>query len=901
MNNQSGKKKVLLIGWDGADWEHINPLMDEGLMPTLESLVSEGTMANLATLQPVLSPMLWNSVATGKFADKHGIHGFVEKDPNGGARPYSSVSRKTKALWNIFSQNGIRSNVINWWASHPAEPINGCIVSNLFQGVRTDPESGWQITPGTIHPKEKEAHYAKFKFFPHEIGEEHILPFIPKAAQIDQKNDQRLTTFAKVFSEMMTTHSIGTAVMELEPSDFTAIYYTGIDHFCHAFMAYHPPKLPAISEKDFEIYKDVIKSAYRFHDMMLARLLDLVDEDTTVVLCSDHGFESGSFRPEGTPREPTGPAIWHRQYGVLVMKGPGIKKDERIHGASLVDIGPTLLHLYGLPVGEDMDGRVLMEAFEDPVPIQTIPTWDEVPGYHGLHPDGEPVTAAQSEEMLQQFIALGYVEDFGEDKEKQSLSAEIEGQYNLSRCLIWQNRIQEAQPILESLVTRFPWEDRFIVQLADCYYRGGHLKQARKFIQAAYDLETTPNQQAIMIYAKASLDLGERGEGLKHLSLALHRAPRLPQFHTHLGDAFAKYRQWNEAEQAYLQALNLHQDFALAYQGLAYVYLRTRKIPEAIDVSLRAVGLLHRLPKAHLILGIALTRANEFDKAILAFKNAEKFAPRLIHAHRWLAKIYELKGLSEEAETYQDKAQRQAQANTKLRTEKQIRRDKEFPIAELPNEKARTATLLKERPTPNNSVKESGKTFILVSGLPRSGTSLMMQMLAAGEVKILSDDKRLADEDNPKGYHEWEAIKKIEQQPELLDKISEDKKALKVISMLLSKMPPQHHYKVIFMMRPLSEVAASQTKMITHLGTAGTQIEKEKLIQELARHRAESLNWLKQGKNIDHILVSYPSLVSNPDEEIIKVSEFLGNNLLPQPEKMKDAIDTSLYRNKEGK
>ena len=85
------KPKVLLIGWDGADWEHINPLMDAGLLPTLSSFVEQGTIANLATLQPVLSPMLWNSVATGKFADKHGIYGFVEPDNrSGGARPFSS-------------------------------------------------------------------------------------------------------------------------------------------------------------------------------------------------------------------------------------------------------------------------------------------------------------------------------------------------------------------------------------------------------------------------------------------------------------------------------------------------------------------------------------------------------------------------------------------------------------------------------------------------------------------------------------------------------------------------------------------------------------------------------------------------------------------------------------------
>ena len=127
-------KKVLVIGWDAADWKIINPLMDQGLMPTLEGLVNNGVIGNLATLDPPLSPILWSSIATGKLGDKHGILGFVEPDPEKMTiRPVLGSSRKVKAIWNILSQNGIKSNVIGWWPSHPAEPINGVMVSNFYQ------------------------------------------------------------------------------------------------------------------------------------------------------------------------------------------------------------------------------------------------------------------------------------------------------------------------------------------------------------------------------------------------------------------------------------------------------------------------------------------------------------------------------------------------------------------------------------------------------------------------------------------------------------------------------------------------------------------------------------------------------------------------------------------------
>ena len=102
-------KKVLLIGWDAADWKIINPLLDAGLMPALESLINKGVMGDIATLDPVLSPILWTSIATGKTGDKHGILNFVEPIPDKmELRPVTSTSRKCKALWNILSQNNLK-------------------------------------------------------------------------------------------------------------------------------------------------------------------------------------------------------------------------------------------------------------------------------------------------------------------------------------------------------------------------------------------------------------------------------------------------------------------------------------------------------------------------------------------------------------------------------------------------------------------------------------------------------------------------------------------------------------------------------------------------------------------------------------------------------------------------
>jgi predicted AlkP superfamily phosphohydrolase/phosphomutase/tetratricopeptide (TPR) repeat protein len=892
------KPKVLLIGWDAADWEHITPLLEEGLMPTLDAFINRGVMGNLATLQPILSPMLWNSVATGKFADKHGIHGFIEPDPiNGGARPYTSTSRKCKALWNILTQSGLRSNIIGWWASHPAEPINGNVVTNAFGGVRFDPEKGWSIPKGTVHPASKGAELARFKVFPNELTEAHILPFIPEAAKIDQEKDERLSSFAKVLSDNASIHAVATALMETEPWDFTAIYYDGIDHFSHAFMPYHPPRLPWVKEEDFALYKDVVKGAYRFHDMMLERLLELAGPETTVILCSDHGFESGSQRPHGTPREPAGPAVWHRQYGIFVMAGHGIKRDERIYGASLIDIAPTVLTLLDLPIGEDMDGRPLLEAFQVPPKVKTIPSWEKKPGEAGMPKTDQQLDKEQANELMQQFAALGYIEDPSQDKEKAAESADIEAKYNVARTYLWKNRPDQAQPLLEEIVRRRPWEDRFLTQLAACYYHGGYLAQAERVLIAIADGAEPATAGMTLLWARIKLARGDLGGALQALLAAEAMNPHLPGIYVQIGDTYTRLLQWQNARMAYEKAIAIDEDNALAFQGLSTVYRRLGDNQRTVDAALHAVSLLHRLPLVHFNLGVALARSGENERATIAFETALRFQPDMVNAHRYLATIHKSEGGNrKKAEFHRSEVLRLTRARGRRSAGSDSKREKLFDLPEIPKREERLAILLKERPDPKPPTEKSGKTFVLVSGLPRSGTSLMMQLLDAGGMPVMTDTQRPADIDNPRGYYEWEAIKQIGKKPELLDDEAVNGRAIKCISMLLPKMPTKHGYKVVFMVRPIAQVVASQGKMINRLAAKGAELDPEQLERGLTAHRDEALKWLKSAPHMEVLEIDYPALVREPAPVIGRLVEFLGKEKLPSEAAMAAVIDPTLHR-----
>ena len=179
---------LLLVGWDAADWQVIHPLLDAGLMPNLQRLVEGGVIGNLASLSPMLSPILWTSIATGKRAYAHGVRGFIEPLPDrSGVRPVGTRSRRCKALWNIVSQSGRRSVVCGWQASHPAEPVRGAMVSNLFSvppGRRH--AEGLADSGGKRRAAALAENLAELRVHPREIEAPPIQQLIPRAAELDQ-------------------------------------------------------------------------------------------------------------------------------------------------------------------------------------------------------------------------------------------------------------------------------------------------------------------------------------------------------------------------------------------------------------------------------------------------------------------------------------------------------------------------------------------------------------------------------------------------------------------------------------------------------------------------------------------------------------------------------------------
>jgi tetratricopeptide (TPR) repeat protein len=404
----------------------------------------------------------------------------------------------------------------------------------------------------------------------------------------------------------------------------------------------------------------------------------------------------------------------------------------------LIDVAPTVLTLFDIPIGEDMDGRPLLEAFEVLPRVKTIPSWEKVPGECGMHVAGQQIDREQANELMQQFAALGYIEDPTADKEKMAESAEIEAKYNVARTYLWKNRTDQAQPLLEEIVRRRPWEDRFLTQLAACYYQGGYLAQAERVLFAIADGAEPGTAGMTLLWARIKLARGDLGGALQALLTAEAMNPQLPGIYIQIGDTYARLLQWQNAKIAYEKAIALDEDNALAFQGLSTVYRRLGDNQQTGDCALRAVSLLHRLPLAHFNLGVALARSGENERASVAFETALRFQPDMINAHRYLATIHKSEGGNrEKAEFHRSEVFRLTRSRGRRSTNADSKREKLFDLPEIPKREERLAILLKERPDPKPADQtKSGKTFVLVSGLPRSGTSLMMQLLEAGGMPL---------------------------------------------------------------------------------------------------------------------------------------------------------------------
>ncbi|MBN1825515.1 MAG: alkaline phosphatase family protein [Candidatus Eisenbacteria bacterium] len=426
--------RVLIVGLDGGTWEILDPMIERGELPALAALCDRGVSANLKVVLPSFSPPLWTSIATGKSADKHGVHDHYRTALPLGLPPvphqirrcptwtkpvrmavafyekrigFPTVLNQTgdvlvRPVWDILDQYGFPTIMLDWYVTYPVPPSDGIHVSDQLHKHKLTRSP----VPGLAWPEEIVPSLLEKVIAPDELDENLLFDMLD-AKDLDAEGRAKLREdFPKWFrvarSEMardLSNVEVARAVFPMRPDwRLGAVFFRAMDNSHH--LAWRMKDLPAgdLDRYPERRFRTVVENNYRHCDRLLQSVLDIArpDSNTVVIVLSDHGWENAQY---GHSRAPD---------GFLVMAGGPTAPTPERRSIHVYEIAPTVLALLGMPVGADMDGGVAREFVEDSFwarhPIREIPTYET----GRKRADGSP-NRELDDESMELLRALGYV------------------------------------------------------------------------------------------------------------------------------------------------------------------------------------------------------------------------------------------------------------------------------------------------------------------------------------------------------------------------------------------------------------------------------------------------------------------------------------------------------------
>ena len=369
--------RLLLVGWDAADWRILHPLIDAGELPALRRIVETGASGQLLGTQPLVPVAQWTTIATGKRPWQHRVCHPIERITRANqAVPVTAARRRSLALWEMLAQAGKRSLVVGWPATHGGRPENTVVVSDRY----AEPTAGPGIKPwppaasGTYWPEEIGVRLDAWRMSPEDVQADLISLCVPEWKKINQKRDRRLGQL-RVF--LATDFSHMAAMMTLLSHgqwDFAAVRFPALGAISQIFLPYRLPRPHWIPEVEFGLYQNVIRGACRLLDQMLRRLVQAAGDNASVLVVSAHGVARHASPPARIGADDN--EAWKSPHGIFAACGPGWASDALVVGATVLDVAPTVLTWFGLPIGDDMEGRVLVEGFAKEPQVTRVATWE---------------------------------------------------------------------------------------------------------------------------------------------------------------------------------------------------------------------------------------------------------------------------------------------------------------------------------------------------------------------------------------------------------------------------------------------------------------------------------------------------------------------------------------------
>jgi Tfp pilus assembly protein PilF/arylsulfatase A-like enzyme len=586
---RSAPTRVAVFALDGADWDLLHELINDGRLPNIAALASGGAQASMQTIQPTVSPMVWTTAATGLTPDRHGVIDFMDRQRHA---PIDAYSRRAPALWDIADAFGRGALVSAWWTAWPPGPHTTStfydapvvpIHDAVFPAESAPRADSLDVPPPTIE-------YGQARRFLNISDAEW-------SKALDDPNDP-ISVFRTVLAKTWSDHRVAINLYNdgrrrgRDPQ-LLMISYEGTDAVNHLFGPFHPPYREGVSSESYRKFWPSVANYYAEIDRLIGEWMGILPRDTTVIIMSGYGFRWEDHRPRMIP---TGRASLsdHRNPGMFIAYGPHIAPG-RGYGMSVYDVAPTVLALLGLPKSLEMPGRVATWAFRDIAPIESVRviSYGEFAGERPMATNAR-IDPAEYQRTLQ---AVGHLSD-----PTRNLTAALE---------------DEEQPRVEETLPPEKWAAYAAANNLGVQLRGqGKLKEATEAFQQA--IELNPTRPAP--YLNLSMALFDRQDYTDADTIFLAAVKRgLPNAERWFVDFAALYRDRNMTSRAISlleRGRELFPQSPLIAANLGSALVTASRYTEGVPELERALGMQPSSTMVLNNLGLFYSKRNDYGRAL---------------------------------------------------------------------------------------------------------------------------------------------------------------------------------------------------------------------------------------------------------------------------------------------
>lgn len=603
---RSAPGHVAIFAIDGADWELISELVGDGRLPNLKALAQGGATASVQSIQPMVSPMLWTTVATGLTPDRHGVLDYIDPSLH---MPVSAYSRRAPAAWEIADSFGRSALVANWWTAWPPSQHENVIFDAPVE-LRTD----------AIYPEAVRARAASLVVPVDTVGYAQIRRFLnvtpaefDKAVSSGNAADP-INVFRRVLAKTWSDHRVAINLYNdarrnsREPL-LVMMSYDGTDAVNHLFAPYHPPYREGVSTEGFRKFWPAVTNYYSEVDRLLGEWMGVLAPDTNVIVVSAHGFRWGKTRPYALPN---GRATLsdHRNPGVFIAYGQRVLPSRGNHAMSIFDVAPTVLALLGLPKSIEMPGNLVPWAFRDVAPLTSV----RVVSYSEFV-NAKPAPSTPSVDTKQfeaDLRAIGHLYDpsrnltplLDEDEAQKAatpLPPERWGAYayynNLGVQLRQQGKLLEAIDAFDRAVDLNPERPTPYLNRAMAMFDKQYYSAADDSFLAAV-AKGLPNAESWIIDYAALYR--ERNMPTRAIALLYKARQMFPQSYViaaNLGSALVAANRYTEGVPELERALGMQPSSTMVLNNLGIFYAKKHDFARALDYWNRSLSIEPRQPQ----------------------------------------------------------------------------------------------------------------------------------------------------------------------------------------------------------------------------------------------------------------------------------------------------------------